>query len=461
MRAGQASDAGRVRSSNQDLALVGEHLVAVADGMGGHAGGEVAAQMAIDALAEGFSGHESPEGLREAAARANNEVYERGEADVELRGMGTTLTAAALVHDKDDDKIAVINVGDSRAYLFEDNKLVRVTSDHSLVEEMVRRGEISAEQALVHPHRHILTRALGIDRSVEIDSWLLSPGKATRLLLCSDGLTNECSEQEIAGVLAEEPDPQHAAQVLVELALEHGGGDNITIVVADVVRDEHGAPGPLATEIQVEQQSQTKLNTGPVRAGRPPARARAGGTAAGAKSSAVKAPGSKAATTVAARPRVRPVANRAESRVLTVRVALFIVILLALIGGIAGFTVWFNDASYFLGISKNSIAIFQGRPGGMLWFKPSLVEQSNLSTNGVLAANLPQLRAGMLEPSFNQAKQVEENLSNEKSLLGIVNGAPASTTTLAPTTTIPPTSAPVHTSTSLATNKAPAQAAKR
>ncbi|MHB1784297.1 MAG: Stp1/IreP family PP2C-type Ser/Thr phosphatase, partial [Acidimicrobiales bacterium] len=242
-RAATATDAGRVRSSNQDMSLATSDLVAVADGMGGHVGGEVAARLAIETLQRSFATSKSASGLVAATSRANRAVYDESERQATLRGMGTTLTAAALVRSGRHERIAVANVGDSRAYVLRGGELVQLTEDHSLVEEMVRNGELTPSEAAVHPHRHILTRALGIDGSVKVDSWEVDPVPGTRLLLCSDGLTNECSDAEIAATLAAEPDPEAAALRLVALAVAHGGSDNVTVVVADVDPDAASPAG--------------------------------------------------------------------------------------------------------------------------------------------------------------------------------------------------------------------------
>ena len=184
--------------------------------MGGHAGGEIAAQLAVEGLAWAFDENRDRDGLVEAAQAANHNVHRAREHDEALRGMGTTLTAAALVHRRNNDSLIVVNVGDSRGYLLESGRLVQITEDHSLVEQMVRHGEITPAEALVHPHRHILTRALGIDAGVDVDSFVIEPHAGMRLLICSDGLTNELLEPEIAEVLQSVRDRDAAAKELVK-----------------------------------------------------------------------------------------------------------------------------------------------------------------------------------------------------------------------------------------------------
>ena len=241
LRSGSASDVGRVRTVNQDLPLVRPDLYAVADGMGGHVGGEVAARVAVETLEQAFERVPTVDGLREAFSEANAAVWHESQSNRDLRGMGTTLTAVALVGGPEGrDVLALANVGDSRAYVFSGGEITQVTDDHSLAEERMRHGEMSEEEAAVHPQRHILTRALGVSAEVEADMWELEVRTGDRVLLCSDGLTNEVGTDEIAGILGEVDDPEEAAQRLVDVANEHGGADNITVVVVDVQVGEEG-----------------------------------------------------------------------------------------------------------------------------------------------------------------------------------------------------------------------------
>ena len=243
LRVGSASHTGMVRSVNQDACLVAEPLFAVADGMGGHAAGEVASEVAVEALR--INAEASSEGLVRAVKVANRAVWEKGATDPSMRGMGTTMCAVALVPASDGtegdgtegDALAVINVGDSRVYLFRDGELDQITEDHSLVEDLVREGRLSHEEAKFHPQRNVVTRVLGMDEDVEVDSWRITPFTGDRLLLCSDGLFNEVDDRSIAGVLRRLSDPNDAAAELVRLANEAGGRDNITVVLVDVVDD--------------------------------------------------------------------------------------------------------------------------------------------------------------------------------------------------------------------------------
>src|SRR6516165_8887038 len=235
LRSGSATDVGRVRTINQDLPLVRPNLYAVADGMGGHVGGEVAARVAVETLDQAFERARTVNGLREAFSEANAAVWQESQANTDLRGMGTTLTAVALVGDDDGhDLLALANVGDSRAYVFSKGDLVQITDDHSLAEERMRHGEMTEAEAAVHPQRHILTRALGVSSDVEADMWELHLRTGDRVLLCSDGLSNEVGLDEIVDVLGGVADPEEAARRLVDVANEHGGSDNITVVIVDI-----------------------------------------------------------------------------------------------------------------------------------------------------------------------------------------------------------------------------------
>ena len=244
LRSGSASDVGRVRNVNQDLPLERPNLYAVADGMGGHVGGEVAARVAVETLDQAFERVPTVEGLREAFSEANAAVWHESQVNADLRGMGTTLTAVALVGGGEGrDVLALANVGDSRAYVFSGGELTQVTDDHSVAEERMRQGEMTEEEAAVHPQRHILTRALGVSAEVDTDMWELELRTGDRLLLCSDGLTNEVGSDEMAGILGEVDDPGEAAQRLVDAANREGGADNITVVVVDVQVGEEGDSG--------------------------------------------------------------------------------------------------------------------------------------------------------------------------------------------------------------------------
>ena len=240
-RWGSATDVGRVRSSNQDnAAVVDDRLFAVADGMGGHQGGEVASEVALDVLAAHLTEFTTGD-LLAAVREANRRVHRRAESDPDLAGMGTTLCALALVEGEGEERLALVNVGDSRVYRQRDGDFEQLTDDHSLVANLVKEGRLSPEEAAIHPQRNVLTRALGIDMVVQIDSWELEAVTGDRYLLCSDGLFNEVEHDRIAATLRRLDQPTDAARELVRLANDGGGRDNITCVVVDVI-DGPGEP---------------------------------------------------------------------------------------------------------------------------------------------------------------------------------------------------------------------------
>ena len=241
------TDVGLARDHNEDAFISEPPLFVVADGMGGHLGGEVASAIAIETLREGFS-KRGPEGVADSVRQANEAILKRGQKDAAVEGMGTTITAAVLTG----STLRIAHVGDSRAYLLRENELRQVTNDHTLVGEMVREGTLSDEQARVHPRRSILVRALGIDTDVEVDLIDLPVQEGDRLLLCSDGLNSMVTDQKIAELSAPGSTPEEACASLVEAANVAGGTDNITVIVVDFlegseeVSDATGSPAEAA-----------------------------------------------------------------------------------------------------------------------------------------------------------------------------------------------------------------------
>lgn len=232
MRAEALTHTGLIRPDNEDAFLVdtGKGILAVADGMGGHQAGEVASFLALKALAEKLKEEATEDPLARLLAAvhfANEVVYRSSCQRPELSGMGTTLTAAWVVG----SQAFLAHVGDSRAYLFRGGQLEVLTYDHSYVGELVRSGDLTAEQARLHPHRNILTRALGTEAEVIVDTRVVGLHTGDRLLLCTDGLLEVVKDEEIAEVLTLKTDLKEAVQSLVRLALERGGPDNVTVVL--------------------------------------------------------------------------------------------------------------------------------------------------------------------------------------------------------------------------------------
>lgn len=247
VRWGSASHAGCVRSKNQDSLLSGPVLFVVADGMGGHAAGEIASAIAVAEMSKlGDRRSLSVADVLEGAARANAEILEAAARDPALASMGTTLAGLALVTDEAEGSVLVFNIGDSRVYQYCDGSLVQLTRDHSIVGEMVREGELTSEAARVHPSRNVVTRALGVTDSPVLDHWSMPPALGDRYLICSDGLSNEVSDEELAE--ATRPalgEPQSVADALLQLALERGARDNVSVVVVEItgVRDRADEDG--------------------------------------------------------------------------------------------------------------------------------------------------------------------------------------------------------------------------
>ena len=232
INAAMATDVGRVREHNEDAAIVTPRLVAVADGMGGHAAGEVAAALAVEALRP--LGADVTLQAGDVVARvgaANEAILASVAGHPEQRGMATTLVGLAQVIVEGSVQWAAFNIGDSRVYRLVGGTLTQVSQDHSEVGELVAMGLLSEEEALRHPARNIVTRCLGRDPLEPVDSWVFPPLPGERLLLCSDGLTNELRDPEVARLLGSGDDPQAIADRLVAAAVEAGGRDNVTVVV--------------------------------------------------------------------------------------------------------------------------------------------------------------------------------------------------------------------------------------
>src|SRR5579875_3846980 len=233
VRCAVRSDTGLQRDGNEDAAYAGARLIAVADGLGGHAGGEVASAAAIDALTSldvAVPAGELLNALDHAVRRARGALRERVAADPSLDGMGTTLTALLW----SGSQLGLVHVGDSRAYLVRDGEVFQISHDHTMVQSLLDEGRITPAEAGSHPQRAMLLRALTADREPAPDLQLREARAGDRYLLCSDGLHEVVAPDAVARVLTTVTDPDEAAQALVTLAIEAGGPDNVTCVVADV-----------------------------------------------------------------------------------------------------------------------------------------------------------------------------------------------------------------------------------
>ena len=230
------TDVGRARDRNEDSFYGGAHVFAVADGLGGHNAGDVASKIAIEPIKEldrkidDILADRVPDSLTDTVLEANRAVYRKAQADAKVRGMGTTLTAVAIA----DGAAHLAHVGDSRCYLLRGGAMNQLSNDHTLVARMVQEGKLTPEEAEVHPQRSILTRALGAEPEVDVDSLHIDLQKGDRLLLCSDGLSSVIGEELIRQVLSTTDELDDGCQRLIDEANAHGGPDNITVIVVEV-----------------------------------------------------------------------------------------------------------------------------------------------------------------------------------------------------------------------------------
>lgn len=244
------SHVGRIRANNQDSGYAGQHLFAVADGMGGHAGGDVASAIAIRRIREVDrefpTAHDAEFALQSALIAANQLITETVFEHQELTGMGTTVSAMIRVG----DQLAIAHIGDSRIYRWRDGELQQITSDHTFVQRLVDSGRITPEEAAVHPRRSVLMRVLGdVDAAPEVDTTVMDIRPGDRWLLCSDGLSSYLAEERIRHALASTMDANQVTQRLVKETLDHGAPDNVTVVVLDVTDSEPGDDDDAATTV--------------------------------------------------------------------------------------------------------------------------------------------------------------------------------------------------------------------
>jgi len=224
------TDIGRVRSHNEDSVLAQPPLFVVADGLGGHEAGEVASSIAVETVRDHAPRRPDAKALGRAVRAANREVIRAAREGYGKQGMGTTMTAAIVER----NRIAIAQVGDSRAYLLHAGTLQRLTDDHSMVADMIRRGQLTEAEARYHPNRSVITRALGTDPNMAADTFDVEAAPGDRLLLASDGLTGMLEDGMIAEILATYREPSVAARALIDAANEAGGHDNISVVVVDI-----------------------------------------------------------------------------------------------------------------------------------------------------------------------------------------------------------------------------------
>jgi protein phosphatase len=240
------TDAGRKRRRNEDAYVLDPPLFAVADGMGGAQAGEVASRIAAAAFRE-YHEADDLEGEARVDAiiqEANRRIFERAREDATVSGMGTTVTAALL----DDERVAIGHVGDSRAYRIHDGELEQLTQDHSLVADLMRSGRLTPEEADTHPQRSVITRALGTDPEVDVDTFTVAAAPGDVFLICSDGLTTMIDDDEILRIVRGSPQLDSAAKALVKAANRQGGDDNVTVVLFTLEGDTLAETAPIETD---------------------------------------------------------------------------------------------------------------------------------------------------------------------------------------------------------------------
>jgi len=434
-----ATDVGLVRSNNEDAYLTAPPLFAVADGMGGHRAGEVASAGAIRTLREG-AGHDT-DSLVAAVQAANRAVHTEASANPDLAGMGTTITAMMTRH----DAAQIVHVGDSRAYLLRDGRLRRLTQDHTVVERLAREGKIPADEVDRHPQRSVLERALGVSPEVDVDVQLLDVRPGDRLLLCTDGLTSMLDDDDIREILEATPDPQAAAQALVEAALAAGGKDNVTVVIVDFPK-RGGGPDPSRTAEQPAVVLTGGGSYGSQRLGRSmpgegPASAPSARRVPSHRMREADRPGPPAGPAPAGRPvHGLPTipARRRRTRLLLGTVVVVPLLVVGLVGGL--FAV---RSSWYVGEQSGHVAVFRGVPGSFAGIRvSSLVRTTDIPTASLPSYNQQQLREGIKAAGRSAADRAVENLRN---LQLTVEQNPTSTVT--PTATATATATPTATGT--------------
>lgn len=392
-----ATDIGLVRETNQDAIFVDDSLAIVADGMGGHAAGEVASAMTIDSVYEGFLMDQSVEGLHHAIESANTAVLREARDNPNRFGMGTTIVAVGLTR----DKMGVVSptmfhVGDSRVYQLRDGALRQLTEDHSVAEEWVRMGRLTPEEALNHPRRHQLTRGVGVEDTIDIDVMSINAQPGDRILLCSDGLSNELSPEGIVR-LASAPVPlDQAVNGLIETAKQSGGRDNISAILLEF--DE--------VEVATKPIKRT-LGTTP-----PPVAQMSRSTSHRAKR---------------------------KNSWLNWRVAVGSVFGVGIVIGFFLVLHWYAYSTYYLAPDHGVIGVYQGQPSGVLWYKPILVAPTNYSYAQLRTADQISLNATISEPSeeaaFSYAASIHQEWLASQTVPVTTTTVGTTTTTVATTTT--------------------------
>jgi PPM family protein phosphatase len=379
-RHAEATDTGLVRQSNQDAVYVDDALAIVADGMGGHAAGEVASEMTIELLRSGFVENRTVEGLYNAINAANITVLNDARENPNHFGMGTTVIALGLtVDDEGVTSPTLCHVGDSRAYQLRDGALRQLTEDHSVAEEWVRMGRLTPEEAAVHPRRHQLTRGIGVEDTIAVDVMSVHALAGDRLLLCSDGLSNELDNDTLARLSSAPYTLEEAVVQLVEAAKVAGGRDNITAVLVEF--------------------DEVSVATTPIKR----------------TISSITPPVARAAT---------PASKRRKRRRLTWRTPAALLVFIGVFVGAYFIVHWYAYSTFYLGDDAGKIAVYQGQPSGVLWFKPVKVFDTNYEVSSLSNIDQSMVKQTIEESTFGNAVSHADSLA-----------ASAPTTTTSTTTT--------------------------
>jgi serine/threonine protein phosphatase PrpC len=498
IRWGATTNPGRVRSENEDTFVAEAGVFAVADGMGGHQAGEIASALAASIVRDRLGGGATSEtDAVSVVNEANAAIHGAARANPAQSGMGTTLTALTVLTSQDatPEQLVLLNVGDSRTYRFRSGKLQRVTVDHSYVQELVASGHITIEEARTHPRRNIVTRALGIEPNVRTDWWTLPIVRGDRFILCSDGLVDEVPDDEILQLVSTVGDPQLLSEQLVELANHHGGRDNVTVVVVDII---DGADPPDPTEelaldpvwaegvgepsawaddqpatssedsettvdeaeraAEITQRTASAMPTVPPPAAPlpglptlPPRERTVADTAEipatpvaheepqaapdTTSSVSVDAPAANAGDAIAkpvasvvsadaaAKPATAKPTKRRKHR-LTGGVFLFVVLLAAIITVTLTLVAVHARSGYYVGFDNDTVVVYKGQPGGVLWFDPTVYQTSTIKRSDLK----PEQIAVINEHSvFDSAEEAARAVT--------AFGVPTTTTEPATTTT--------------------------
>jgi protein phosphatase len=390
LRFAALSHVGLLRDGNEDSAYAGPRVLAVADGMGGHAAGEVASAVAIASIAsldEDDPGSDLLDALRESALSANEHLRDMVAGDPGLEGMGTTLTTLLFAG----QRLGVLHIGDSRCYLLRDGTLSQITHDHTLVQELVNQGRITEDEATTHPQRSLITRALDGREGIEPDLSVREARPGDRYLLCTDGLTGPVGRIETLQEALGLPDPQEACERLVQLALRGGGPDNVTVVVADVL-DRDAAPSSPVVGGAAADSPQVSLP--------------ALGESAAARARAAERPAPPPAAAAVAEPAPAPRRRRRTGRLLLAAVLALLVLGAAAAGGWA----WLGT-QYYVGVDGETVAVFRGVDGSVAGVELAGVERrTDLRVDDLGVVNRSRVERGIVADDRDQADEIVERL---------------------------------------------------